>query len=123
MKLLTVGQKAFHVRRLVGQITVAHGQVAIDVEARDPLGDDLDRFDAHQLQATHTLGANLLFETVDVMANAANQLTAIAAAGAPADLMCFQQHYREPALGQLQRGVDAGKAAANDADIGLLLPL
>ena len=29
----------------------------------------------------------------------------------------------EPAFGQLQRGVDAGKAATNDADIGLLLAL
>ena len=59
----------------------------------------------------------------NIVTNAANQLTTITATGAPADLMPLQQHHRQPAFGQFQRGVDAGKATANDADVGLLLPL
>ncbi len=123
LELLAVGEKALHVRRLVGQIAVAHGQIAVDVETCHPLGDDFDRLDAHQLEVAYAVCANLLFEPVNIVTNAANQLTTITATGAPADLMPLQQHHRQPAFGQFQRGVDAGKATANDADVGLLLPL
>ncbi|MCY1184895.1 hypothetical protein D9M73_256250 [compost metagenome] len=57
-------------------------------------------------------------ETADVMADAANQLPAVAPAGAPADAPAFEQDHREAALGQFDGRVDAGKPAANHADIG-----
>ncbi|MNI64871.1 hypothetical protein D3C73_1203400 [compost metagenome] len=60
----------------------------------------------------------MLGETADVMADAAYQLAAVAPAGTPADPPAFQQDHREPALGQFDGRVDAGKTAANHADIG-----
>jgi hypothetical protein len=52
------------------------------------------------------------------MTDAANQLAAVAPAGAPADAPGFEQHHRQPALRQFNRGVDPGEAAADHADIG-----
>ncbi|MNN73484.1 hypothetical protein D3C81_1896040 [compost metagenome] len=53
------------------------------------------------------------------MANSADQLPAVAAAGGPGKLAGFEQDYRMAAFGQFDRGVDAGKAAADHAHIGL----
>jgi hypothetical protein len=52
------------------------------------------------------------------MADAANQLPTIATAGAPADLVGFQQHHAETAFGQLQRRVQPRKPTADHAYIG-----
>ena len=52
------------------------------------------------------------------MADAANQLPAVAPAGAPADPPGLQQNHREPALRQFDRRVDPGETAADHADIG-----
>ncbi len=57
-------------------------------------------------------------KAADVMADAANQLAAVAAAGAPADSPAFKQHNREPAFGQFQGGIDPGQPAADHAHIG-----
>lgn len=51
------------------------------------------------------------------MADTANQLTAIAPAGAPADTSRLKQHHRQTALRQLNRGIDASEAATDYADI------
>ncbi|MNL11665.1 hypothetical protein D3C87_1325070 [compost metagenome] len=52
------------------------------------------------------------------MANAANQLPAVAPAGAPTDLVGFEQHYAQAALGQLERRVQSGEPATDHAHIG-----
>ena len=51
------------------------------------------------------------------MANAADQLPAVALAGAPADAPGFEQDHRKAMLGELQRSVDPRQAAADHADI------
>jgi hypothetical protein len=52
------------------------------------------------------------------MTDAANQLAAIAPAGAPADAPGFDQHHRQTALRQFHSRVDPGEPAADHADIG-----
>ncbi|MNY25856.1 hypothetical protein D3C86_1596640 [compost metagenome] len=51
------------------------------------------------------------------MTDAADQLAAVAPAGAPADLVRLQQRYREAFLRQFDGRVQPGKAAADDAHI------
>ncbi|MNG02753.1 hypothetical protein D3C84_857950 [compost metagenome] len=55
------------------------------------------------------------------MADAADQLPAVAPTGAPADLVRLQQHHREAFLGQFDGRVQPGKTAADNAHIGQLL--
>ena len=107
--------------RLVGQVAVAPGQVAVDLEALDTLAHDLHRLQAHQLELAHAFLAHHRLELLDVMAHAANQLPAVAPAGAPADPARFQQCHRQAFLGQLDGGVQAAEAAADDAHIHLQL--
>ncbi|MNV93787.1 hypothetical protein D3C71_1885170 [compost metagenome] len=51
------------------------------------------------------------------MANPPNQLPAIAAAGAPADFMGFEQHHAQAAFCQFQRGVQPGEPATDHANV------
>jgi len=57
------------------------------------------------------------------MADAADQLAAVAATGTPADAVRFQEDDAEPAFGQFDGGVEAGEAATDDAHVGPLLAL
>ncbi len=113
--------EAFHVRRLVGQVAVAPGQIAIDLVLGDACAHDFHRLQAHQLELTHAVLADHRFELFDIMANAANQLPAVAPAGAPADLARFQQRHRQAFLGQLNGGVQAAETATDDAHVHLQL--
>ena len=109
------------VRRLVGQVAVAPGQVAVDVVLGDPAAYQLHRFQAHQLEFAYPLAAHHRFELVETMPDAADQLPAIATAGTPANLVGFQQGDREAALGQFNGGVQPREAAADHAHIDLYL--
>ncbi len=55
------------------------------------------------------------------MADAANELAAVAPGGAPADAVGLQQHHLVTGLGQVDGGVEAGETAAYDADVGIQL--
>ncbi|MNL50217.1 hypothetical protein D3C87_1732150 [compost metagenome] len=57
-------------------------------------------------------------EATDVMADAADQLPAVASAGTPADPPGLQHNHREPALGQFDGGVDTGEPTANHTNVG-----
>ena len=115
--------KTFQVARLVGQVAITPGQVAGNVVALDPLADDFYRLKAHQLHLPHTVFADDPFKLLKPVADAANQLPAIAPAGAPADLVRFEHNHAHATLGQLQRCVQAGKAAAHHAHISHMLTL
>ena len=110
--------KTFQVAGLVGEVAVAPGQVAGDLKTLDPLSDDFHRFQAHEFHLTHAVRTDHVGELIEAMADAANQLPAIAAAGAPADLVRFEQHHAEAAFGQFERRVQPGKPAADHAHIG-----
>lgn len=84
----------------------------------DALTDQRYRVDPGPLQVTHALLAHMPGKTRDVMADPPDQLPAISPAGAPADAPGFQEDHRQAALGQFNRGVDAGKAAADHTHIG-----
>ncbi len=122
-QFLGVFGKAMHVTRLVGQIAITPLQVTLDAVPFDALAHDLNRFDAQQLELLHAFTANDIGELLDAMTDTANQLAAVTPAGAPADLACLQQRNTEPALGQLNGGVEPGKPPAHDTHIDLQLTL
>ena len=119
LQLGLVCGEVVHVRRFVGQVAVAPCQIAIDLKLRNALAHDLHRLQAHQLELTHAVLADHGLELFDIMANATNQLPAVAPAGAPADLACFQQRHRQAFLGQLDGGVQTAETATDDTRIHL----
>ena len=120
-QLCLVGGEVVHMRRFVGQVAVAPGQVAIDLKLRNAITHDLHRLQAHQLELAHAILADHRFELFDIMADATNQLPAVAPAGAPADLARLQQRHRQAFLGQLDGGVEAAETATDDAHVHLQL--
>lgn len=119
LEFLHVLAEALVVAGLVRQVAVAPAQIAVDGVLLDPATDDLHRLQAHQLECLHAVGADHREELLDVMADAADQLAAIASTGAPADPVRFQQDHGEAALGQFQRRVHSREAATDDAHVGL----
>ncbi|MNO99263.1 hypothetical protein D3C76_910290 [compost metagenome] len=115
--------KAQQLGGFVGQVAVAPGQVAGDGMLLDPLADDLHGLQAHQLHAAHAFLAYYRQELFQAVADAADQLPAIAPTGAPAQFARFQQDDREAAFGQLDGSVQARVAAADDTYIGAVLAL
>ncbi|MNF78745.1 hypothetical protein D3C84_609380 [compost metagenome] len=97
--------EAFEVARLVGKVAIAPGQVAGNAKPLDSLSDDFHRFQAHELHLTYAVGTDHIGKLIQAMTDAANQLSAIAAAGAPADFMGFKQHHVQASLRQFKRGV------------------
>jgi len=85
--------EAEQVAGFVGQVAVAPGQVAGDLETLDAFAHDFYRLQAHQFHLAHAVGADHVGELLQAMADAADQLAAIAPAGAPGDLARFQQHH------------------------------
>ncbi|MNV44641.1 hypothetical protein D3C71_1364080 [compost metagenome] len=114
--------KTFKVSGLVGQIAVTPGQVAGNLKTLDPLSDDFHGFKPHEFHLTHTVRADHVGELIEAVADAANQLPAVASAGAPTDLVGFEQHHAEAALGEFQRRVQPRETATNHAHIGHQIP-
>ncbi|MNE06804.1 hypothetical protein D3C80_994040 [compost metagenome] len=102
----------------VGQFAETPAQVAGNAVLGNAAGHQRHRIDAGLLQVAHAVLADMPGKAADIMADAANQLAAIAPAGAPADAPAFQQHHRQAAFSQFQGGVDAGQPAADHAHIG-----
>jgi hypothetical protein len=67
--------------------------------------------------------AEIALDIVGIRLEAGIDMPAIAARGAEARLLRFQQQNIDAALGQMQCGGEAGDAAANDHDRGPCLPL
>lgn len=105
-------------RRSVGQLAEAPAQVALDGVLGDALAHQFHRIDAGALQIPYAFVADVTGKAFDLVTDAANQLTAVAPAGTPANASGFNQYHRQPALRQFNRGVDPGEAAADHADIG-----
>ncbi|MNC30413.1 hypothetical protein D3C75_786960 [compost metagenome] len=80
--------------------------------------DDFHGFQAHEFHLPHAFGADDVGELIKAVADAANQLPAIASTGTPADSVGLKQHHAEPAFGQLKRRVQPRKPAAHHTDIG-----
>ena len=109
--------ETFQIAGLVGQVAITPGQVAGNLKPLDSLSDDFHRFQAHEFHLAHAVGADHVGELIQAMANPANQLPAIAAAGAPADLMGFEQHHAQATFSQFQRCIQPGEPAADHANV------
>ncbi len=57
------------------------------------------------------------------MADAPDELAAVAAAGAPAELACFQEDHRQATFGQFDGGVQARITTADNTYVGAVLTL
>ena len=122
-QFVAVGAEGIQMPRLVRQIAVAPGKIAVDVELGDPLADDLHGFDAQHLQIPDALRTDHPGKLLEIMADTTDQLPTVAPAGAPANLSRFQQHHRQSPFGQFDGGIEAGETSAHDADIRLLFAL
>ncbi len=106
-----------------GEVAVAPGEIALDVEALNPLAHQLHRLQPHQIQLAHPILTNPAGELAGVMADTANKLAAVAPGGTPADTVGFQQGDLVTGISQIDSGIETGKTAADDADVSLVLPL
>ncbi len=122
-QVFLLGTERCELRWGIGQFAEAPAQVAVDGVLADPLADHRHRLDAGTFQVTHAILADVPGEAADIMTDATDQLAAIASAGAPADASTFEQDDRKSALGQFDRRVDTGEAAADHADVGRQLRL
>ena len=116
-QLLHIGAKILEVPWLVGQVAVAPDQIAVDGVLLHPLPDQLHGFQPHQFEIAHALLANDIAKLLEAVADATDQLAAVAPAGTPANLAGLQQHHTEPAFGQLDSRIDARITATDDADV------
>ena len=91
--------KPLKVARLVGEVAIAPSQVAVNIESLYALANDFHCFKPHQLHLPHAVFADDAFKLLKAVAHAANQLPAVATAGTPADLMCFEQDHAHATLG------------------------
>ncbi len=118
-QLLLFGAKGSELGGGIGQLAEAPAQVAFYAMAGDPLSHQGDRVDACLLQIPHAVLAHVPGEAVDVVADATDQLAAVAPTGTPAHAPAFEQHHRQAVLGEFQRSVDPCQATADDAHIGI----
>src|SRR6056297_444297 len=100
-------------------VEIAELEIAVDTVALHPLDDDVTALEPHlrgnsRRAVAETLpDLGRLGETVD-------ELAAVASARAPADAARLQQRHLVAALGELQRGGQAGETAADHGHIGAL---
>ena len=78
---------------------------------------------ASQPNAPGVLRAQLPFDQVLIAGQAVDGLAAIAAAGAMADLLGFEQAHRKAAFGQFDGGGQARQPAAHDGHVAGRMPL
>lgn len=105
------------------EVAVAPGEIALDLETLDPLAYQLHRLQPHQVELAYPFLTNPAGELAGIVADTANKLTAVAPGGAPADAVGLQQHHLVARISQVDGGIEAGKTAADDADVSLVLPL
>ena len=92
-------------------------EITVDVVGADPLSNDF-------MTGPAQLPQRLLphhFRQALFRADARNQLTAVAAGRAPANLVGFHDVHLVTHFSQVQCGGDTGKPGANDANIGVVL--
>jgi len=120
-QVLGILLEPLQVARLGGEIAIAPGEIALDIEALDPLAHQLYRFDPHEIQLPHARLANPAGKLAGIVADAADQLAAVAPRRSPADAVGLQQHHLVTGIGQIDGGVEAGETATNDADVRIQL--
>ena len=96
---------------------VAGLQFTVDAKLVDQAAHRVYRFQAQPPQRFGVLKANQFFQCVLVGALAGAHVPPVAARGAPADAVGFQQHHRVAAFAQVNGTRQAGIAAAHDAHI------
>lgn len=106
-----------------GEVAVAPGEIALDVEALNPLAHQLHRLQPHQVELANPLLTNPADKLAGIVADTANKLATIAPGGAPADAVGLQQGDLVTGISQIDGGIETGKTAADDADVSLVLPL
>ena len=101
----------------VGEVDAFVAGVALDAVLRDAAADGLDRVQREPVQLAPRLGADRIEHAALAQRKAAEHEATIAAGGAIADALGFQQHdVGVAALHQRDGGGQARKAAADDAD-------
>ena len=93
-------------------------QVAGDGVAGDQVADQGAGFFGEVPERAGAGLAGGLLQPVLVLALAGADLAAVAPRGAPADAVRLEQDHVEAGLGEVQRGGEAGVAAADDGDVG-----
>jgi len=95
-------------------------RVAGDGELVDPVADEVDRIDGAAVQRTRTLGTQAIEQRLFAKGIAGEDETAVSAGGAEADAFVLQQdHIADAPLGEAERGVQSGEAAADNDDVRL----
>ena len=102
---------------LVGHLQGASFQVAVHVVVRDARLDQGLGLLGKLPQQNGVVRAHQLFQGHLILALPGAQLAAVAARGAPADLLGLQQQNVIVALGEVQRCGQSRQAAAHDADV------
>ena len=113
----------FNMARGIGQLAKAPAQITINAVFFYALAHQIHRVQPQSLEYRDAFAADGFFVGIQVVTNPANQLAAVAACGPPGDVLRLKHNHRVTTFRQLNGGVQAGKACANDADVRLHLAL
>ena len=106
--------------RVEGEIAVVVAEIGVDAVARDALLDDARAEIGDLEQGLEARSADVLLHRLDIVTNAGHYLATVAPGAAIAEMTRLQHDdIADALLGELERGVDAGKAAADHHHVGI----
>ncbi|MCY1401136.1 hypothetical protein D9M71_162480 [compost metagenome] len=118
LELALPGAQGLLLAGVEAHVAVAVAEVGVDGVLVDTRLDDLRALVADLEDATQTVLADVALDRLEVVADAGHHLAAVASGAAEADVAAFQHDdVGDAFLGQLERGVDAGEAAADHHDV------
>ena len=115
LELLQPAAQGLLLARVAAEIAVAEAEVGVDVIFLDALADNAGAEVADFEDGFQPGRANVALDLLQIVADAGHHLAAVAPGTAVAQIAAFENgDVGDALLSQLQRGVDAGEAAADD---------
>ena len=99
--------KLLHVTWLQRNVTIAPLEITLNVIALHAFANDISRFDTHLINVTNSFFPDCFFKALGRVTNASNHLPPIAACGAPAYSVGFNQSHIKSTLGKFKGGIYA----------------
>lgn len=115
LELLQPAAQGLLLARVAAEIAIAEAEVGVDIIFLDALADNAGAEVADFEDGFQPGRANVALDLLQIVADAGHHLAAVAPGAAVAQIAAFENgDVGDALLRQLQRGVDAGEAAADD---------
>ncbi|MNI32746.1 hypothetical protein D3C73_866680 [compost metagenome] len=120
LKLLQPTAQGFLLTRIAAEVAVAKAKISIDLVFFDTFANDPGAEIADFEDGFQPGRADVTFDLLQIVADAGHHLPAVASGAAVAQMAAFQNSdIGDAPFRQLQRGVDAGEATADDHHVNV----